>query len=170
MRRCYGDCSIRPIEEKDLKMLLEWRNSERIHLVMLTDHKITWEEHVAWFERNKDNNPARNLIFEFKGRPVGYIGYTEYDEEKKICSPGAYLGRTDVPIDVGYSLFRIAIDYAFVELGMRFLRTEVMESNRRALKLDQMLGYRVVGSNSVLKDGKQVYTFVLEMGRSKVTE
>lgn len=39
--------SVRPLEEKDLRLVLDWRNSERVHSKMLTDHKITWEEHLA---------------------------------------------------------------------------------------------------------------------------
>ena len=46
-----GDYSICPIEERDLELLLNWRNSERIHSLMLTDHKITWEEHCNWFKK-----------------------------------------------------------------------------------------------------------------------
>lgn len=168
MRKYYGDYSVRPVEEKDLKMLLEWRNSERIHSVMLTDHKITWEEHVAWFERNKNNNPSKNLIFEYKGRPVGYIGYTEFDEENKSCSPGAYLGSLEIPIDAGYVLFQTAIDYAFDILGMCILRTEVIEDNKRALQLDKMLGYRVVGNSNVTKRGRAIRVFILEMKNSSV--
>ena len=82
-----SEYSLRPLEERDLQMVLQWRNSERVHSKMLTDHKIVWEEHFAWFQRIKDNPIKRNLIFEFLGRPIGYIGYTEYDEEKGCCSP-----------------------------------------------------------------------------------
>lgn len=31
--------SVRPLEEKDLRLVLDWRNSERVHSKMLTDHK-----------------------------------------------------------------------------------------------------------------------------------
>ena len=108
-----SEYSLRPLEERDLQMVLQWRNSERVHSKMLTDHKIVWEEHFAWFQRIKDNPIKRNLIFEFLGRPIGYIGYTEYDEEKGCCSPGAYLGETEVPIDAGITLFYMAVEYAF---------------------------------------------------------
>lgn len=41
--------TLRPLEEKDLPIILEWRNSEKVHSKMLTDHKITWEEYYSWY-------------------------------------------------------------------------------------------------------------------------
>ena len=59
-----SEYSLRPLEERDLQMVLQWRNSERVHSKMLTDHKIVWEEQFAWFQRIKDNPIKRNLIFD----------------------------------------------------------------------------------------------------------
>lgn len=149
--------SIRPIEEKDLAMVLNWRNSERVHSKMLTEHKITWEEHFAWYQRIKENSVKRNLIFEFAGRPIGYIGYTEYDEEKRSCSPGAYLGEVDVPVDAGLVLFYMSVEYAFTELCMDRLETSIFKSNKYAMKIDKFLGYKeIVGSEErIIKNGKE---------------
>lgn len=149
--------SIRPIEEKDLPMLLDWRNSERVHSKMLTEHKITWEEHFAWFQRIKENPVKRNLIFELSGRPIGYIGYTEYDEENRSCSPGAYLGEADVPIDAGLVLFYMSVEYAFAELGMDRLETSIFKSNKYAMKIDKFLGYKEInGSEEIfIKNGRE---------------
>ena len=159
--------SVRPLEEKDLRLVLDWRNSERVHSKMLTDHKITWEEHFAWFQRSKDNPVKRNLVFCYQDRPIGYIGYTEYDDVNMICSPGAYLGETDVPIDAGITLFYIAVEYAFAELHMKFLETSVFKSNKQAMRIDKFLGYKEVqGKEEVyIKNGKE--EIALRMSISK---
>ena len=157
--------TIRPLEEKDLEMVLAWRNSERVHSKMLTDHKITWQEHFGWFQRTKENPVKRNLIFEYQGRPVGYIGYTEYDEEKMSCSPGAYLGETDVPIDAGLVLFYMALEYAFAALHMKRLETSVFKDNKKAMRIDKFLGYREIpGSEEIyVKNGKEEVAIRMEM-------
>ena len=91
---------LRPMRREDLRRVLDWRNSERVHSKMLTNHQITWEEHVAWFERHETDTPSHALVFEHDGRPIGYAGYTEFDEAQQSCSPGAYLGETEaVPMD-----------------------------------------------------------------------
>lgn len=160
--------SVRPLEEKDLRLVLDWRNSERVHSKMLTDHKITWEEHFAWFQRSKDNPVKRNLVFCYQGRPIGYIGYTEYDDVNMICSPGAYLGETDVPIDAGITLFYIAVEYAFAELHMKSLETSVFKSNKQAMRIDKFLGYKEVpGKEEVyIKNGKEEIALRMSMSKA----
>lgn len=159
--------SVRPLEEKDLRMVLAWRNSERVHSKMLTDHKITWEEHEAWFKRAKANPVKRNLVFCYLGRPIGYIGYTEYDDVKMICSPGAYLGETDVPIDAGITLFYVAVEYAFSELHMKSLETSVFKHNKAAMRVDKFLGYKEIpGTEEVyIKNGKQEVAVRMSMSK-----
>lgn len=149
-------------------MLLSWRNSERIRSVMLTDHKITWEEHYNWFKRNEHNDPPRNLIFEFKGMPIGYIGYTEYDEVNRSCSPGCYLGNIEkAPIDAGMTLFITTMEYAFDVLQMNFLKTEVFKSNNKAVKLDKLLGYRIIENIQVEKNDKIETVFIMELSHEQ---
>ena len=63
--------TLRPLEEKDLPIILEWRNSEKVHSKMLTDHKITWEEHYSWYQRMKGQPIKRNLVFEYNETPIG---------------------------------------------------------------------------------------------------
>lgn len=168
MKLISDDYSIRGIREEDLKMLLSWRNSDRIRNVMLTDHEITWEEHYNWFKRNEHNNPPRNLIFEYQGTPIGYIGYTDYDEENKTCSPGCYLSdNIIIPIDAGMTLFVTTMDYAFKVLGMNMLRTEVFKYNKRVVKLDKLLGYRIIGEKDVEKNGKVEVTYIMELQRNE---
>ena len=146
---------MRPIEEGDLRQILEWRNSDEIHSMMLTDHKITWEEHCRWFEKICQESPKRHFVFEYKGHPVGYIGYNNFNEETKTCVPGIYLGdRKAAPADAGLYLPYMARKYAFEELGMEKLIGEVLLKNKRALAANLMTGQE--GERySIEKSGKQ---------------
>lgn len=160
--------TIRPLEEKDLEMVLAWRNSERVHSKMLTDHKITWQEHFSWFQRTKENPVKRNLIFEYQGRPVGYIGYTEYDEEKMCCSPGVYLGETDVPAEAGIVLLHMSVEYAFTTLHMKRLETSVFKNNRPSMVISKYLGYQEISGSDELyhKNGKEEIAIRLEISKA----
>ena len=164
------DYILRPLEEKDLPVILEWRNSDKVHSQMLTDHKITWEEHYGWFQRMKAQPVKRNLVFEYKGKPIGYIGYTEYDDENHTCSPGAYLGENiTAPKDAALCLFYASIEYAFTELNMERLNTDVFADNKRALKLDKFLGYEILAEEDhyIIKNGKEKLTHRLVMTKEK---
>lgn len=157
---------LRPLRETDLHSVLEWRNSERVHSKMLTDHTITWEEHKCWFDRIKNNDPVRNLILEYQGKAVGYVGYTEYDAENDSCSPGAYMGDTEnIPIEAGLYLFFLSLEYAFGELNMKRLETSVFEDNRKARKINEFLGYKKISAQPIfyMKNGerKEAYRYAL---------
>ena len=84
------DYGLRNICEDDLPLLLEWRNSPRIHSKMFTDHKITPEEHQAWFKKIQADPVKKNFVFTYKGQAVGYIGYTVLIK-KKIFIPAAHI-------------------------------------------------------------------------------
>lgn len=162
--------TLRFIEEKDLPLILEWRNSEKIHSKMLTDHKITWEEHYRWYHCMKEQLIKRNFLFEYNKKPIGYIGYTEFDEKKHTCSPGAYLGESIIaPKDAALCLFYTSIEYAFTELNMLKLNTDVFADNKRALKLDKFLGYEILTSENrfITKNGQEKLTYRLVLDKEK---
>lgn len=166
----FMDYILRPFEDKDLLVILEWRNSDKVHSQMLTDHKITWEEYYSWFQRMKEQPVKRNLVFEYKGEPIGYIDYTEYDDKNHTCLPGAYLGENiSTPKDAALCLFYASIEYAFTELNMERLNTDVFADNKRALKLDKFLGDEIIAEDDhyVTKNGREKLTHRLVMTKEK---
>lgn len=163
-----GDYLMRPIAEKDLQMILEWRNSDRIHSMMLTDHQITWEEHRKWFYHIEKHTPKRNFVFEYKEEAIGYIGYTDYDAITKKCCPGAYLGKIDVaPIDAGLYLAYMSIEYAFEKLYVDEVETFVFGTNKKALKINQFIGYKQyeTGPTYCVKNGEKQEIILLALHR-----
>lgn len=154
MFSCKG-YSMRPIEEEDLEMLLEWRNSEAVRFVMLMGHKITWEEHCKWFRDIRQHKKNLNFICEYQGRPFGYIGYSNCDFENRICTPGFYIGdRENLPPGAGLWIDIMSIEYAFYELNVKELRGYVLSSNLPALKMAKLVGYQMVESCTVERMGK----------------
>lgn len=142
-----GDYSMRPIQKDDLGELLEWRNSERVHSMMLTNHKISWDEHQNWYENvvSKQKVPL-HFIFEYKLKRVGYIGYTEVDFINRRCSPGAYLGDVnDVPIDAGLVIAYMSVLYPLDYLDFHKVSTIILEYNKRVYKMDKFIGYQDEG-------------------------
>lgn len=144
------DYCLRPIEEKDLRLLLEWRNSDRIRMMMLSQHKITWSEHKAWFEKIKGNTPPRNFIFEYRNCPIGYGGYSEYDEQSKTAADGLYIGEADgVPVDAGIVLELMLLHYAFTVLNVKAILGTERAENKRVKGMNKAIGFTIVDE----KDG-----------------
>ena len=70
------DCRLRPLQEADLALVLEWRNSPRIRANMYTDHVIPWEEHLWWYQRVRDEKPSRFMVYTHRERPLGVVNFT----------------------------------------------------------------------------------------------
>jgi RimJ/RimL family protein N-acetyltransferase len=86
------ECCLRLLEEKDLAMVLDWRNSDRVRSSMFNNHIITMDEHLAWYSRLQQKKNDVCLIFEWQGKPVGVLNFVDYDLENNTCHWGFYLG------------------------------------------------------------------------------
>ncbi|PWW08344.1 hypothetical protein DFQ01_10165 [Paenibacillus cellulosilyticus] len=152
-----GDYRMRPLSEHDLKMVLDWRNAEHVRSKMFTDTIITWEEHEAWFKRIAKLDHPAHFIFEYKGRPIGYINYVDLNARDATGSSGLYLGEQDnLPVEAGLALEYFTIEYAFEKVGLRKLWGYVLAFNKRVIKLHGMFGYTKEGllKEHVFKNGK----------------
>ena len=164
----FKDYSMRPIEEEDLPQILEWRNSDKIHSKMLTNHKITWGEHYQWFKRIEKYPIKRYFVFEHKSKPIGYIAYNDFNEEEKSCTPGMYIGNAKAaPGDAGFVLSYIIGKYAFEKMGMLKLKSEILASNKNALALNKFFGNTEVGEFYVEKHDKKELVKLLEITKEQ---
>ena len=142
----HGKYSLRPIRQEDLSTLLAWRNSERIASAMLTSHEITWEEHEAWFQGLRRHDPLRHFVVCYEDRAIGYMGFSDWDEENKRCSSSSYIGAvTDVPIDAGLFVDYLGLEYIFSRTEINKVWSYVFAHNKRAYKLNLLLGYKEEG-------------------------
>lgn len=135
----------RPITAADLALVLEWRNSDRIRRCMFTDHLISMEEHMSWFERTQDQNVPTFLLYERMGVPTGVVSFSRIDHSNGTCHWGFYIGRTDRPKGSGIIMGRLGIDYAFNQLEMRKIYGEVLACNEASIGFHDRLGFTKEG-------------------------
>jgi UDP-4-amino-4,6-dideoxy-N-acetyl-beta-L-altrosamine N-acetyltransferase len=135
------DYNIRPIEEKDIEIVLRWRNSERVRAVSVTDHIISESEHRKWFEKNKLCEDATTLIFELSNTPIGLINFSQIDRNNFECFWGFYLGEEGSSRGIGTIMGFIALNYAFNELGMRTIKGEIFGFNRPGIAFHEKIGF-----------------------------
>lgn len=168
VRYRLNEYSMRPIEESDLPQILEWRNSDEIRNMMLTNHKITWNEHYNWFKRIEQNPVKRYFIFEYQNKPIGYIGYNEFDEENKSCSPGMYIGdKKNAPGDAGFAMSYIIGKYAFYKMGLLSLKSEIFAKNKNALAINKFFRTPIIGEYYIEKNGEKELVKKLEITKEQ---
>ncbi len=153
---------LRPVQEADLEKVLSWRNSERIRRSSLTDHIISRHEHWKWYS-SIDQHNITLLIFEYMNRPVGVVNFTEKDTYSNKCKWGFYLGETDLPKGTGLLMGYLGLEFAFENLKIRKLCSEVISFNKLSIKYHERLFFIQEGclKEHVWKDG--IYEDVIVM-------
>lgn len=156
---------LRPAEERDLEVLLCWRNAERIRANMYTDHLISMEEHRFWFERLGKERTACALIFEIDGIPTGVVNISRIDRRNGTCHWGFYLGVEDAPQGSGTIMGFLGLDHIFGALALRKVIGEAFAFNRSSIAFHERLGFVREGVfvEQVLKNGRyeDVVSFAL---------
>ncbi len=137
----YDACRLRPMEERDLPLVLEWRNSERIRRNMYTDHQITEDEHRAWFRKAQEQRKSIHLVFEIEDQPVGVVNITDFDMHNAACHWGFYIGSEDAPKGSGTAMGLLALEYIFEHLKIRKLIGEAFEFNDASIRFHERLGF-----------------------------
>jgi len=155
---------LRLMQKEDLRKILHWRNSERIRKNMFTDHIISEEEHLTWFNSfNREKNTY--LIFEFNNRPVGMVYFTDIDKYNSKCYWGFYLGETGLPKGTGLLMGSLGLEFAFNDLKIRKLCSEAFAFNESSIKFHKKLGFIQEGYlvEHIKKDGcyEDVIVFTL---------
>lgn len=142
--------------EKDLQLVLKWRNSPRVSKEMYTDRKITWEEHVNWFKSCQTSKEVENFLCYLEQEAIGVVSITDIDMKNRRCSWGIYIGREDAPKGSGTKMGYLALQHVFNDLKLQKIWVEVLANNAVSLKFHKKLGFRVEGifRRHILKNGK----------------
>jgi UDP-4-amino-4,6-dideoxy-N-acetyl-beta-L-altrosamine N-acetyltransferase len=131
---------------------------------MYTDHVITREEHLRWFERLQSEPLALSLIFEISAKAVGIVNVSRMDRVNNTCNWGFYLGETDVPKGCGTIMGFLGLEYLFETLKIRKVIGETFVFNQASIAFHEKLGFTREGyfRRHVLKNGD--YQDILAFG------
>ena len=75
--------TLRPASSQDVYLYFEWANESEVRAMSLTNDRIAWEPHVAWFT-NMITNPSSHLyVLEASGLP---IAQARFEQRKDFLS------------------------------------------------------------------------------------
>lgn len=136
-------CSIRIMSEEDLPLVLAWRNHPQISQFMFNKHDITKEEHLAWFTKATLNPSQWLLIVQKEDEAFGFVQLSVIDEGR-VAKWGFYV-RPGASSGSGRLLGKLALDYAFDELRLCRIYSEVIEENEVSISFHRSLGFHLEG-------------------------
>ncbi len=132
-------CTLRPLAESDLEMVLGWRNRPEVRSAMITQHEIGLDEHQRWFD-NAAKDPTRCLLLaEAEGQPLGYVHFSGV-AAGSVADWGFYAA-IGAPSGSGSRFGRAALDHAFAVLGVHKVCGKVLDNNNASLRFHRKLGF-----------------------------
>ncbi|QKG85043.1 GNAT family N-acetyltransferase [Kroppenstedtia pulmonis] len=138
---------LRPLRYFDLERLRSWRNQDHIRSFFVHREPISSEQQVRWFQNYLKRMDDMMFIIVEKKRyqPIGAAAL--YHIQQVRAEFGRFMIGEPAARGKGYgmeSLLSIC-RFAFNQLGLRFIRLEVLEENKRAIAIYQRCGFMPAG-------------------------
>jgi RimJ/RimL family protein N-acetyltransferase len=139
-----GRLRLRLLEEPDLPLTLAWRNRDGVREQFKSSAPLAWEQHVGWFQRYCEKPDDFVFIVEeaATGARVGQVAVYGIDKARRDAEIGRFVV---APEYQGKGLMREAIlaliGFAAKEVDLRSVYLEVRESNERARRLYESIGF-----------------------------
>ena len=139
---------LRPINEADTDMVLEWRNSGRTVSNFYYRTPISVEDHLDWI-RNKVNKGEvwQYIVCTIEGdTPVGCV-YLQHIEANTLTGETGVFFSENAPAGKGLATEAVKLigeKVGFEMLGLLRLNAKVMEKNTASRRVHEKAGYRLV--------------------------
>ena len=101
------------LNSDEMRLVLDWRNTERVRKMMSNTEKISWDNHLAYITSLSGRVDCCYYLVYVGERPIGVIDLTEIAADGSCANPGLYTGENS-PIGTGllleYSVFLTIFD------------------------------------------------------------
>ncbi|HLN52370.1 MAG TPA: hypothetical protein VK212_01595 [Lentimicrobium sp.] len=129
------------LKERDIELVREWRNSDRVRLNMEYRKIISPEEQLIWF-RSINNLSNNYMVIHYQGEKIGLLNDKNIDWKKRTSESGLFIGVEKYC----NSFVPYFVSVAGIELNFHFLNWQkqyahILRSNPNAIKYNQELGY-----------------------------
>lgn len=135
---------LRSIADSELELMREWRNAPAVRANMYSQHEISREEHLTWWEKTKNRADQKYFMYEMAGVPEGIAAFTSIDIRNQN-SDWAFYASPTAPKGTGRKMEFLMLEHAFGMLELHKLYGEVLAFNTRVINLHQKFGFKVEG-------------------------
>jgi len=106
------------LDPAEHELVLSWRNTERVRIMMSNMDVISLEDHLAYVARLPQLNDRRYYLAYVGERPVGVVDLTDMTVDGSTCNPGLYTGEGS-PMGTGLLLEVTAFHGLFDRFGYK---------------------------------------------------
>jgi len=150
------DLSIIILEEKHIQNLRKARNMRAIWHYLSNSFLINEIQQIEWFKKQSLDNTKQYFVILVKDEFAGCIWYEEWDKINRQCRIGLFIHPKFQRKNIGYKISKLFLNYLFNDLNLHRIWLLCLESNKKAIKLWEKLGFKEEGiqKEAIWRDGK----------------
>ena len=138
--------SLRPADDSDPPRFVPWFADMDVTKYLARPHAPALYEEVDFFKRVGESKNDVFWMIDFEGEAVGATGIHQIDWRNAFGTTGIVIGAKDKwGKGIASEAMRLRTRYAFRELNLRKLMTEVFADNVASKRALAKAGYRTVG-------------------------
>jgi len=152
--------NFRPLEEADLPILRDWRNSKHVKRTTREFRLLNMFNQKAWFESLHEQHPPKDIMFGIinkKKKLIGVCGLTYIDWKNRNSEISIYLeGQNWQKRKETKDAILLLEQYAFEELGLHKVFAEIYSFVKETIQLYKSLKFHHDGTirDTVWRNGK----------------
>jgi UDP-4-amino-4,6-dideoxy-N-acetyl-beta-L-altrosamine N-acetyltransferase len=144
--------TLKKINENDLELIRNWRNSDFVKQFMIYKENITPEMQKKWYE-SVNNEFNYYFIILSQDSAVGLANLKDIDYKSNTAEWGVFLNSAKYLNGIiGIQSTISLLEFAFNELELQVVRSSILLANESAIKFNKQLGVNVIdGGNGLVK-------------------
>ena len=143
--------ALRAIEREDLLHLLSWRNEPDLRKYFREYRELNYQQQMSWFESKVNNDIGTRMfaIVDSQRELLGAAGLCYIDWINRTADFSIYIGKNGIYIDeiLAPDAANVLIKYAFEELGINRLWSEIYSFDHAKVKFFNSLGFKLDGTH-----------------------
>ena len=139
---------LRPMEEADVRLKVDWFNDPEINKTLVVTEKFELERSIQWFKKaTKDESRCDFVIEADQGKPIGLVGLMHIDnihgtaEIYLVIGDKSYWGQ-----GVMLEAESLLIGWAFDKFGLHKITAPAFAENIASIITMKKLGFRIEGT------------------------
>lgn len=139
----FTKIKFRKIQEKDLDVLISWRNKEGIRDFNTQFVLLNLELQKKWFKEIRKSDERKMFLVTHKDKPVGVCGLINIDNENKNAEIAIIIGEHQLQNKgLGTIAMKKLLRIGFKNLNLHRISAEVFEFNRVSQRFFESLGFK----------------------------
>lgn len=142
---------LKKITKSDLKLLIEWRNSNKIFLYNTQYFLLNLKMQMEWFNSLQNDSSRKMFMILHENVKIGICGLIDIDYKNKNANIAIIIGKTQLHTKgLGTMALSNLLNYGFKELGLHRIGADVIEYNKTSIRLFEKSKFKI---DAVQRDG-----------------